>query len=195
MPVQPPPSALAGTLGFFDRLGIFDVLLPFLLVFTLVFAILEKSKVYGMEKAKVDGKLIDIPRKNLNAMTAFIVAFLVVASSQLVAIINETLAHTVLVLVLVMCFMLLAGAFHSGDKEFSLDQYKGWKSVFMVIVFIAIILIFLNATGMLQLGYYYVLANWNSTVVSSIGLIVVIIAAMALITADKTKSGKEAKEE
>ena len=31
-------------------LGVYDVILPFLLVFTIVFAILEKTKVLGLEK-------------------------------------------------------------------------------------------------------------------------------------------------
>ncbi|MBU1975730.1 MAG: hypothetical protein KKG59_04980 [Nanoarchaeota archaeon] len=194
MPVQPPPSALAGSLGFFDRLGLFDVLLPFLLVFTVVYAILEKTKVYGTEKAKVDGKLMDIPRKNLNAMTAFVMAFFVVASSQLVAIINQTLAHTVLVLILLLCFMMLVGAMHTGKEEFSLEKYKGWKTTFMILIFIAIIMIFLNAIGWLDWAYWYLLGNWNGTVVSSIGLVVIIIVAIVWVTHDRG-SGSEDKSE
>lgn len=185
MPVQAPPSALSGTLAFFDRLGMFDVLLPFLLVFTIVFAILEKTKVYGMEKAVINGKTEELPRKNLNAMTAFVVAFFVVASSQLVAIINQTLAHTVLVLILILCFMLLVGAMHSGKEEFSLEKYKGWKAAFMVLIFISIVLIFLNATGWLQQIYWYVMINWDGVAVSSIGLVIIIIAAILWITHDR----------
>ena len=39
---------------FFDSIGLFDVVLPFLLVFTIVFAILEKTKVLGTED--IEGK-------------------------------------------------------------------------------------------------------------------------------------------
>ena len=33
-------------LEFFTRIGVFDVVLPFLLVFTIVFALLERTKVF-----------------------------------------------------------------------------------------------------------------------------------------------------
>ena len=36
-------SVLGNTIEFFTRFGMFDVVLPFLLVFTIVFAILEKN--------------------------------------------------------------------------------------------------------------------------------------------------------
>ena len=34
---------------FLDKLGVYDVVLPFLLVFTTLYAILEKSKIFGTE--------------------------------------------------------------------------------------------------------------------------------------------------
>ncbi|MFH1073067.1 MAG: hypothetical protein V1743_06580 [Nanoarchaeota archaeon] len=176
----PEPSTLQGTLAFFNRLGVFDVVLPFILVFTIVFAILQKSKIYGLEKIWIGDKEIEAPRKNLNSMTAFVIAFFVVASSRLVAIINQTLAHTVILLILILCFMMLAGAFHSGKEEFSL---KGnWNKFFMIVALFGILLIFLNATGVLGWLYGYILANWSSTVVSSIGLIVIIIVFMLFVT-------------
>jgi len=178
----PPPNVLSGSLSFFDRLGIFDVLLPFLLVFTIVYAILEKTKIYGLEKVQSGEKSVEVTRKNLNAMTAFVTVFFVVASSQLVAVINETLAHTVLILILILCFMLLVGAFHTGKEEFSLDKYPKWKNMFMVLCFIAIILVFANATGFLSTAYNYVIANWDGTVVASLGLIIVIIAFIVYVT-------------
>ena len=36
-------------IDFLDKLGVYEVLLPFLLIFTIVFAILEKTKVFGTE--------------------------------------------------------------------------------------------------------------------------------------------------
>ncbi|MFH1916088.1 MAG: hypothetical protein ABIJ21_02385 [Nanoarchaeota archaeon] len=182
------PSALSGTLAFFDRLGVFDVLLPFVLVFTIVYAILEKTRVYGTEKMKMGEGTQEVTRKNLNSMTAFVVALFVVASSRLVAIINETLANSVLILVLILCFLMLVGAFHSGKEEFSLDKYPTWKNMFMILVFIAIVMIFLNAIGVLTPAYFYILANWNSTVVSSIGLIIVIVLFMVYVTHERRET-------
>ena len=124
---------------FFDSIGLFDVVLPFLLVFTIVFAILEKTKVLGTED--IEGR--KYTKKNLNAIAAFVMAFLVVASSQLVEIITKVSANAVVVLFLSVLFLLLVGSFYKEGEPVFLEG--GWKMVFMVIVFIAIIGIFLDA--------------------------------------------------
>ncbi|MFH1400697.1 MAG: hypothetical protein ABIH41_04200 [Nanoarchaeota archaeon] len=183
------PSGLENALIFFDKLGIFSIVLPFLLVFTIVFAILEKTKIYGTEKFIKGDKTVEFPRKNLNAMTAFVMAFFVVASSQLVAIISTTLSWTVLVLVLILAFMMLAGSFHTGKEEFVLQD--NWKKIFMVIAFLAIILIFLHATGLLPWLYGYILWNWNGTIVSAIGLIIMVVVFIAYVTKVPSSGGKK----
>jgi peptidoglycan/LPS O-acetylase OafA/YrhL len=177
------PSVLQGTLGFFERLGLFDVVLPFILVFTMVYAILEKTKVYGLEKVTENGKQVEYPRKNLNSMTAFVIAFFVVASSQIVAIINQTLQHVVLLLVLIICFMLLVGALHTGKDPYEVTGK--WRSLFMIIIFIAIIFIFLNAIGVLSGWWEYLMRHWSSNAVAGIGLFVLILVFMLYVTHEK----------
>jgi hypothetical protein len=181
-------SVFRNALDFFVQLGIYDVVLPFLLVFTLVFAFLEKSKIYGTEQ--IGDK--EFSRKNLNAMTAFVIAFLVIASSQLVAVINKALAHGVLLLVLIFSFMLLAGSFHKQTKDgFFLDPKSPYYSIFMVIVFVGIVLIFLNALGWLDLIYNYLVDNWSSTAVASIVLVIVMVGVMFYVVKEPGKQDKK----
>ena len=174
-------SVFRGTLGFFEDIGIYDVVLPFLLTFTLTFAILEKTRIYGMEK---DEKGEMVTRKNLNSMTAFVVAFFVVGSAQVVKVMNETLSYIILLLLLSIGFMLLVGSFHSGDKEFVLK--KPWNTIFMVIMFIGIVLIFLYSLGWLQVIYDWIGSNWSSNTVSGLILVVLIILFMLYVTKDKS---------
>ena len=170
------PSVFRGTLAFFAKLGVYDVVLPFLLVFTLVYAILEKTKIFGMEK--IGGK--EYSRKNLTGMTAFVIAFFVVASTQLVAIINEVVANTVLLLLLSICFLLLVGSFHSGKNEFFLEGK--WRAFFMVLMFIGIVLVFLNALGWLQFLYDQLFFKFDTMVVSSIVLVLIIVVFILYVT-------------
>ena len=132
-------SPFREVIEFFDSVGLFDVVLPFLLVFTIVFAIMEKTKVLGTED--LDGK--KYTKKNLNAIAAFVMAFLVVASSQLVEIITKVSANAVVVLFLSVLFLLLVGSFYKEGESVYLEG--GWKVTFMIIVFVAIIGIFLDA--------------------------------------------------
>ena len=132
-------SPFRQVLNFFDKIGLFDVVLPFLLVFTIVFAILEKTKVLGTEE--IEGH--KYTKKNLNAIAAFTMAFLVVASSKLVETIVKVSSNAVVVLFLSVLFLLLVGSFYKEGEPVYLEG--GWKVVFMVIVFISIIGIFLDA--------------------------------------------------
>lgn len=181
-------SGFRGVIDFLGKIGVYEVVLPFLLVFTLVFAILEKTKILGTEK--IDGR--EYTKKNLNAMISFVMAFFVIASAQLVRVINEVLANVVLLLVLAVCFLLLVGVFF-GSKEFTLEQYPGWIKFFMVLMFLAIVVLFLNSLDWLK--YVFALfVYWDAQWAATIIFFLVIIGFMFYVTHDSTPK-KEAKKD
>lgn len=170
-------SVFGNVLIFFRDIGLYDVVLPFLLVFTIVYALLDKTRVLGVER--VGDK--ELAKRNINSMVAFVIGFVVVASTQLVAMINQILAHTVMLLLLIVLFMLLVGTMHKDTKEgFELE---GWyKNVFYVIMFVGILLIFLNAFGWLQLIWGFLAGGWNSQIVGIVVLILVLLGVMWFVT-------------
>src|SRR3989344_2103770 len=107
-------SSFREALGFLADIGVYDVVLPFVLVFVIVFAIFEKTRVFGTYTYQ-DGK--EYPKKNLNSMVAFVIAFFVIASSQLVETITKISANVVVLLVGIVFFLLLAGSFHKEDPK------------------------------------------------------------------------------
>ena len=102
--------ALFGDLDFnsfvdwFDTAGGFDVLLPFLLVFTIVFAVLEKTRILGEDK------------KNFNVIIALVVGALLVSQTALVEIINLFIPRVSLFIVIGLMLMLLIGLFGGGGE-------------------------------------------------------------------------------
>ncbi|OIO65712.1 hypothetical protein COY28_04790 [Candidatus Woesearchaeota archaeon CG_4_10_14_0_2_um_filter_57_5] len=93
---------------FLDRIGVLYVLVPFFLIFTIVFAILQKTNILGEHK------------KNLNVILSLILALAVVIphvtgayppGGDVVNIINGALPGVSLVLVLIICTLLLLGIF------------------------------------------------------------------------------------
>lgn len=183
-------SAFRGVILFFDRLGIYDVVLPFLLVFTVVFAILEKTKLFGTEN--IAGK--EFTRKPLNAIVAFVIGFLVVASTKVVAIINEALANFILLLLVGICFLMLFGTFFGEEtfKSFGKTRY----AVGAVLGF-AIFLIFLQAVktssgkSWLEVGLGYLGNTFSSAAIAAVVLMLVIVGFIYLIV----KGSPEAKED
>lgn len=181
-------SVFRGVVLFFDKLGIYDVVLPFLLVFAVVFAILDKTKVFGT--VKIEGEVY--PKKALNAIVAFVVSFFVVGSTKLVGILNRALANTVLLLILIVFFLILVGSFFKeGEEVFLKDR---WRTFFMTSVFIGIVLIFMEAIGWLQDLWDFLKDNWDVNWVASIIMAIVVIAFMAFITWEKKPTPKKSED-
>ena len=174
-------TAFRSVLTFLGEIGVYDVILPFLLVFTIVFAILEKTKILGVEKIGDT----QVTKKNINSIVAVSVALLVVASTQLVGVINTVMANVVLLLILAICFLLLVGVFMQSG-EFSLKEYKGWATFFMFFMFVGIVAIFLHAFGWLEtlLGVFVFFEEWGAGVI----FLIIILGIMFYITSDPKKS-------
>jgi len=131
---------------FLQDMGFFDVVLPFLLVFTIVFGILEKTKIFGTE-----GK-DNHPKKNINAMTAFVVAFFVLAAKEVVAAIQNSLPLVALVLLAILCFLMLIGAFFTSKEEFNfMDFFEDWKAPIAGLLLLSVVCIFLYAVGWMEI--------------------------------------------
>lgn len=191
-------TVFGDSINFLVKLGVYDIILPFLLVFVLVFALLEKTKILGTDTLKdTSGEKAEYTKKSLNAMVAFVTGFFVVASTQLVAVINKSLSQIFLLLLLVICFMLVWGSFHEQTKNgFFLDakKHKFYYNALMGIVFVAIAAIFLNALGWLQLVYDFLKDNWNTDYVAAVIFIAIILGFMMWITGDPKHETEEKKE-
>lgn len=188
-------SAFRAAIDFFGEIGIYDVILPFLLVFTIVFAILEKTKILGFED-----KEQKYTRKNLNSMVAFVTAFLVVGSAKLVGIINQTVSQVFLLLLMSFLFLLLIGIF-LGDKELLFEKKDRWFIFFAIVMLVGIVLIFLNAIttesgqSWLSVLWSYVSTNWNSAVVGAIIMILIVIGMMYYVITPYKPKKEETKKE
>ena len=123
-----------------DGWGVADVLLPFLLVFTIVFAVLQKTEILG--KAK----------KNYNVMVALVMGLAVVfphvlgtypPTSDPVTIINNALPSVSVVLVAIVALLLLIGIM-GGEVRWLGTSISGWIAIISLII---IIWIFARAKG------------------------------------------------
>lgn len=181
-------TAFGAVITFLERLGFFDVILPFLLVFVIVFGILEKTRIFGVEK--INDK--EYPRKSINSMVAFSIAFFTVAAKQVVASLQVSLPNVALVLIIVVCFMMLAGSF-MGDKPFSLEGRKYWVGFLTIVMFLAVILIFLNSFGWLTPITDFFMAHMNTALMPIIFVIVIVGAIYFVVGGKKDDEKKEEK--
>jgi len=175
-------TVLENAINFLNDLGVYNVILPFLLIFSIVFAILEKTKILGIEK--IEG--VEYTKRNLDAMVAFVAAFLVVGSSYLATAVNEIIGKVVMLLLLAVSYLLLVGVFF-GTKEVTIADLEGWKKFFLVFMFVGIVLIFLDSLGWLASFINYISGNYRTDWVASLILIGVVIVFMVGITRTEEK--------
>lgn len=173
---------MGNAIEFLNELGVYEVILPFLLVFTLMFALLEKTRVLGTEKIKIDGEIHDVTRKNLNSMISLVIGFFVVASGQLVAIISEVLARMVVFIVIFFIFALTIGAFRRQTDE-GFEVGKPWLIIFSVSAFIALLFIFLDAVNVLDQAVDILVNLYNNDILLSLVMLAVLFGIVLFITA------------
>jgi len=176
-------SPLAGAIEFLNDFGFYDVVLPFLLVFTIVFAVLEKTKLFGTYDKK--------PKKNINAMIAFVIALFFVASTNLVAGAREILPNVVVLLITLMSFMMLVGFFYA-DQEFSFEQHTFWKIFLTIIFFIGISLLAWHAFAPDAWRWFWKEQTgfWSSTPGVTIIFLGIVVGTIIFVTIGGKKGGE-----
>ena len=191
-------SVFRGVLTFLDKIGVYDVILPFLLVFTIMFAILEKTRVLGEDH---DSNKNTYSKKNLNSIVAFVIAFFVIASTRLVALINEAMANVVVLALVGISVLMLLGVFY-GKEGLSYSELKNSYTLmfFTAFMVLGVLLIFFHAVplasgqSMLEWFYEFMVDHWDDEAVGAIILLGVIALFMWGITAgDKNRTNDQAR--
>ncbi len=151
------------------------IILPFLLIFTIVFAVLQKSKILGEGKKQID------------AIVALVVGLIVISFANYVGIIVNLLPILAVGLVVLLVFFLLWGFFYpQGDFKIPKQvQYTG-GGLAAIVVLIAV-LYFTPAWGWLRGAF-----TGNSSLITNIIVIVIVIAAIVVVLMG---GGKEKKKE
>ncbi|MBU1198201.1 MAG: hypothetical protein KJ685_00010 [Nanoarchaeota archaeon] len=167
-----------------DAWGVTDVLLPFVLVFTIVFATLQKTKILG------DGK------KQYNVIVSLVMALAVVIPHVVgrypfnfdpVEIINRALPQVSIIVVAIVMLLLIIGVF-GNEIDVAGTPLATWVIVFAVV---AVVAIFGSAIG------WYTMPQWliflqNPELQALIVMILVFGIIIAFITKeDKKDSDKE----
>jgi hypothetical protein len=152
--------------------------LPFLLIFFIVFALLEKTKLLGDEK------------KQLNALVSFIVGLIFVSAVFPKIIVGDLILFLTVALVAIFVALLLWGFVSGGEleKSFLSNKYVKW-AVGIVVVVAVIIVLLCSANIDLGILNWPFTQTWSSGFWTNVVFIVVIAAALALVIG-KAKEGK-----
>lgn len=99
-------SVILSGIQMLRSLGFFDFLLPFLLFFSIIYAILAKSRIFQSG---------DQERRDINAIVAFVIAMIATTTSWVLLALNQFLPWIGFIIVVILGFLILASMMYGGD--------------------------------------------------------------------------------
>ncbi len=154
------------------------IILPFLLITTLVYAILEKTKLFG------DGK------HQINAIIAFVIGLTFTGVAYYTDIVNNMILFLSVALVVLFVILLIWG-FVWGEKEAGKGfVLEGWmKTVLVILGGVAFLFAIFWATGLNQKMLNALFGqSWSNTFWTNFLFVAVIVIALVLLL-KKSKDG------
>lgn len=152
-----------------------DIILPFLLVFTLIFAILDKSKMLG------EGK------RQINAIISLVIGLIFIAFPFARDIVVRLIPFLAVSVVILFVFMLIMG-FILAKKEGDMLN-KGLKIALGIIFGLAVLVAVLWFTGGWDLIYSFVMErDLGQTILINLFILAIVGGAIAVVLSSGGKS-------
>ncbi len=166
-----------------NEIGLLDVILPFILVYSVVWSVLQRTKVLGEHS------------QQYNSVVAFVLGFFVVAALQIVDILQSIVQWSALAVIAIV-FVAVFGKFFGGMKDPSKENYPKYIGLLVMG------LIALYALGLADWISISFVENYLLPIILVIGFVVVIIWAImrpessdSVTTASPSKPDRKKKAE
>lgn len=152
---------------------------PFLLVFFIVFAVLEKTKLFG------EGK------KQLNALLSLVIGLVFIGAVRPKIIVGNLIMFLSMTIVIIFIVLLLWGfIFWSKEQKEGFQPGKWMRRALGALVTLAIFIAVLWATGLnTGVGNFFFKQEWSNMFWTNFPFIVVVAIVLALLL--KPKGGGE----
>ncbi len=155
-----------------------EAVLPFMLIFTVVFAILQKSQILGKDK------------KQMDALVALVVGLITITFANAVGIISSLLPFLAVSIMLILVFLILIAMVSNGEK--GIELHAGFKWTIMIMSFIAVVIAGLVVTGAWNyIGNKFTGPSGSSLVTNVVFIIVIVGAIIMVFLGDKKGSRGE----
>jgi len=153
-----------------------EFILPFLLIFTIVFAILEKTKVLGDDKKQTD------------AIVAFVIGLIFVSVVYPKEVVNNMILFLTVALVVAFVALLLWGFLMGEEAKIIPGDAKWIKWVVAIGVIVVVLGAFFWAAGIdSNVLNFLFKESWSKTFWTNAAFVVVIAIAIALVLRKESK--------
>lgn len=165
-------------LDFLQSPALTKFVYPFLLIFFVVFAILEKTKVLGDKN------------KQINALISFVIAFIFVSAVSPKEIVSNLILFLTIAIIIVFVVLLIWGFIAGEDGLKFSGAPKGLKWAIGIVIALVVLFAVFWAVGLDTMGFFDRVfhSSWSETFWTNIIFMVVVAVALAVILKTGTKS-------
>ena len=150
--------------------ALFDIVLPFILIFTIVFAVMQTTKILG-------GK------RNIDAIIGLVFGFLLIRNQTIVETINRFLPNIALLIVVILMILLVIGVF-AGEYEWA-TGIKGLAAVLAVII----VLWIFGASYWSRYGIPNIFSGLSSETKGILAFLAILIVVVFFVTREGKEKG------
>lgn len=162
-------TTITDVLNQWQQYGVFSYVFPFLLIFAVIFAILEKTKLFGDSSAKDSQGKAANNVKGLNAIVAIAIAFLALQLDQVSTFFQVIFPKLGIGIAVLVVALILLGMFYKTDEDRKGLHWLGWILIAVVVLWSVSEWTTWFGTG-LSGGLWYFLDQYLSTILI-IGLV------------------------
>jgi len=156
-----------------------EFIIPFLLIFTIIFAILEKTKVLGDAKTQV------------NAIVSFVVGLIFVSVAYPKDVVSNMILFLTVAIVVAFVAMMLWGFVSGGESKLLTGDGRNWVTwTIGGIIALAVLIATVWATD-LKMGVFEKLftQSWSNAFWTNLVFIIVIAVALAVVIKGGSSGG------
>jgi len=189
-------SLYEGVIGLLKNFGFFDIILPFILIYALMFGILAKTQILGDPFEKENEARARFVR-SIISLISLSIAFLVVGAYNVVLRIQEFIPYAILYILSVFMLLVSMSAFYlpTGGKVEE-KEFKNYRKIILTLSIIIFAILTLISLGILSAqSLQSGLADWlNNEIIAVIlifGFIIFVVYWMTRGEKEEKKEGKE----
>jgi len=164
-------GSIGNTLLAWEQAGFFSYVLPFLLIFAIVFGILTRTKVFGAES------------KGINAVISIAIGLLALQFDFVPMFFAEIFPRLGIGLSVILALLILIGMFLPEQN----NKYANWL---LLIVAVIVFLVVVGKSFASTYGWWGSVYNWYNSAPELILVVIVIGAIIAVISSASTNKFK-----
>ena len=142
-------SMYTSIMAILKNFGFFDIILPFILVYALMYGILAKTQIFGDPFDKENEARAKFIR-SIISLISLSIAFLVVGAYNVVTKIKEFIPYAILYIITIFLLIVSISAFYLPTGKIEEKEFQKYRKVIIIVSIVLFAIITLSSFGIIS---------------------------------------------